>query len=477
MLIAQLLPLQKKFMDLKSQLELKEYDLSLFQGRAEQNEHHKLGEVLKKIEKELNEAKLAANEKRIQYDECVAAVLSLEKSIKEHGQHRENQLKDLDKKIKTVKARMQSSVKDLKRHENERERLIMEKEAVIKEHASLENQSASLETVINNLNVEVENLRIKVLSIKKDYDQVKSELDAIRSKMKDCDVEISSMVKEQQKLQQKISDANLERKKLENEVKRMEMEQKDCSVKVDKLLERHSWIAAEKQLFGKTGTDYDFSAQDPHKARGELEKLQVEQSGLEKRVNKKVMAMFEKAEDEYNDLITKKNIIENDKSKIKKVIEELDEKKKETLKVTWVKVNKDFGSIFSTLLPGTMAKLQPPEGCSFLDGLEVRVAFGDVWKLSLSELSGGQRQVDAALDLSHTQNIGRMIKTHFPHSQNFQMSSWQERDAFSSESIESEFIVVSLKEGMFNNANVLFRTKFVDGVSTVQRTIASKQNK
>ena len=46
--------------------------------------------------------------------------------------------------------------------------------------------------------------------------------------------------------------------------------------------------------------------------------------------------------------------------------------------------------------------------------------------------------MDAALDLSHTQNIGRMIRTHFPYSQ---------------------FIVVSLKEGMFNNANVIFRTK------------------
>lgn len=29
--------------------------------------------------------------------------------------------------------------------------------------------------------------------------------------------------------------------------------------------------------------------------------------------------------------------------------------------------------------------------------------------------------------------------------------------------------MVSLKEGMFNNANVLFKTKFVDGVSTVAR--------
>lgn len=41
-----------------------------------------------------------------------------------------------------------------------------------------------------------------------------------------------------------------------------------------------------------------------------------------------------------------------------------------------------------------------------------------------------------------------MLRNHFQHSQ---------------------FIVVSLKEGMFNNANVLYKTKFVDGVSTVTR--------
>eukprot|EP01052_Picozoa_sp_SAG31_P031725 SAG31_NODE_3394_length_4324_cov_3.093964_3_plen_148_part_00 len=141
---------------------------------------------------------------------------------------------------------------------------------------------------------------------------------------------------------------------------------------------------------------------------------------------------------------------------------------------TWHKVNRDFGSIFSTLLPGAAAKLEPEEGRSVLDGLVVCVALGKVWKESLTELSGGQRsllalslvlalllfkpapmyildEVDAALDLSHTQNIGAMIKNHFQNSQ---------------------FIVVSLKEGMFNNANVLFRTKFVDGVSTVTRTVA-----
>ena len=123
--------------------------------------------------------------------------------------------------------------------------------------------------------------------------------------------------------------------------------------------------------------------------------------------------------------------------------------------------------------------MQPPEGKDVLDGLEVKVAFGDNWKESLSELSGGQRslvalslilslllfkpaplyildEVDAALDLSHTQNIGQMLESHFKSSQ---------------------FIVVSLKDGMFNNANVLFRTKFVDGMSTVGRTTQVQHKK
>ncbi|KAL9249751.1 Structural maintenance of chromosomes protein 2-1-like protein, partial [Drosera capensis] len=475
--IAKLLPLQKRFLELNNQLKLKEYDLELFLGRAQQNEHHKLGESVKKVEEDLEDARFALKEKQIAYSNCVAKVSSLEKSIKEHHSNRDSRLKDLEKQIKALKALVQSASKELKGHDNEREKLTMEMEALIQERASLETQLDVLQRQIQSIASEVEEQKAKVASTKETHDQGQTELNAVRSKMKECDSQISAIMKEQQKLQSTVTELNLERKKLENEVKRMEMEQKECSLKVDKLIEKHAWIALEKQMFGRSGSDYNFTSRDPIKAREELERLQAEQSSLEKRVNKKVMTMFEKAEDEYNDLISKKNIIENDKAKIKKVIEELDEKKKETLKVTWVKVTNDFGSIFSTLLPGTSAKLDPPEGCSFLDGLEVKVAFGSVWKQSLSELSGGQRsllalslilalllfkpaplyildEVDAALDLSHTQNIGRMIKTHFPHSQ---------------------FIVVSLKEGMFNNANVLFRTKFVDGVSTVQRTVAAKQ--
>lgn len=57
------------------------------------------------------------------------------------------------------------------------------------------------------------------------------------------------------------------------------MDQKDCSLKVEKLLEKHAWIASEKQLFGRVGSDYNFESRDPHKAREDFEKLQADQSG------------------------------------------------------------------------------------------------------------------------------------------------------------------------------------------------------
>jgi len=105
------------------------------------------------------------------------------------------------------------------------------------------------------------------------------------------------------------------------------------------------------------------------------------------------MGMFERAEQEYHELVKKKEIIEKDKVKIQDVISELDEKKNEALVKTYQKVSKDFGSIFSTLLPGTKAKLVPQQGATIFDGLEVKVAFGDDWKESLTELSGGQRYI------------------------------------------------------------------------------------
>lgn len=181
------------------------------------------------------------------------------------------------------------------------------------------------------------------------------------------------------------------------------------------------------------------------------------------------MSMIENVEKKETSLKTMVKTIEKDKNKIVNTINKLNGYKRDTLNTTYQKVSKDFGAIFADLLPGSFAKLVPIDMMDVTKGLEVKVKLGQVWKESLVELSGGQRslialslimallqfkpapmyildEVDAALDLSHTQNIGHLIKTRFKGSQ---------------------FIVVSLKEGMFTNANRVFRTRFQDGTSIV----------
>lgn len=65
-----------------------------------------------------------------------------------------------------------------------------------------------------------------------------------------------------------------------------------------------------------------------------------EQEKLSKTVNMRAMNMLGKAEERYNDLLKKKEIVANDKTKIVKLIEELDQKKNTTLKEAHERVNK-----------------------------------------------------------------------------------------------------------------------------------------
>ena len=59
---------------------------------------------------------------------------------------------------------------------------------------------------------------IQVASLSNDHNQAEAELQLARAKMKECDSQISGILKEQEKLKRKITDASLEKKRMENEV-------------------------------------------------------------------------------------------------------------------------------------------------------------------------------------------------------------------------------------------------------------------
>ena len=431
------------------------------------------------LEESLNEAQTTHDSALERQTKLEDSTKQLEKEVSLFGKEQKQLIKMTEQKVKTCVANEKKEKGKVEKANKDLQVATVELESSAADQSRLKEQISQTESSIVELEQEVESAENEVALKKSAYEDLQSLLDEKQRELARCDKETAHITNEMDNIQAEISNIGVEKKKMEHKLSKLEKNCQDASENVTGLLKKHPWIKSEKQFFGMPGTDYDWENQDPEEALEQLAKAEAAHNAMAKKINKKVMNMFDKAESEYNQLTEKKRIVMNDKESIEKVITELDEKKRETLEKTWIKVNKDFGSIFSTLLPGTSARLEPPEGQSFMDGLEVRVAFGDVWKESLSELSGGQRsllalslilalllfkpapiyildEVDAALDLSHTQNIGRMIKAHFPHSQ---------------------FIVVSLKEGMFNNANVLFRTKFVDGVSCVSRTSSKPEQR
>ncbi|KAL4421732.1 hypothetical protein ABPG77_002348 [Micractinium sp. CCAP 211/92] len=464
-----------QYKKLSQQLELRQHSLRLMEERVAGSEAAQLLEAVASSERELGEAQAAVGAAQEKKKAMVAAAKELQHQIANFAQERGKRIKAAKDNIAAAKKAAEAAKKALKAKQTALQATLAEAEAADGERKSLGEQLAATKKAAAELEKQVGQLAGVVAGAKAEYDQRKARLDQLHERLRECDAEIAAASGELDALRRRLEDIGVEKKRLNHRLDTLRKGMTDSADHLRKLLREYPWIEGEKAQFGRPGSDYDWEARDPKQVFAEYEKASSAIEGLSKKVNKKVMQMFEKAEQEYSELKRKKDVVEGDKSRIEQTIGALDEKKREALEKTWRKVNVDFGSIFSTLLPGTTAKLEPQEGCSFMEGLEVKVAFGGVWKESLSELSGGQKsllalslilamllfkpapiyildEVDAALDLSHTQNIGRMIKQHFP---------------------QSQFIVVSLKEGMFNNANVIFRTKFVDGVSTVTRNVNS----
>jgi structural maintenance of chromosome 2 len=445
--------------------------LQLIDERIQGSEHHAAAEESTRMKANVAqfEAEIKAmpeEKKKLQKE-----AKQIEKDMSCFASGREQRLKQLEKDIEKQKVTAKATAEELLAQRQKQDKLDVELEALKGEMESAENSVA--DNVKQNEAAEAEVLKLEesVQKFKALCDDAAAKLEKMRAELVAADEQLSSMGSELKEGRRIKEEKELELKKVGHRIAQFHKDHKETNTAVASMEKQHAWITKEKDFFGKPGTDFDFENNNYGANKKRLETIKEEQKHLSKSINKKAMSMFDRAEVEYKDLVEKRDTVLNDKAKIEKVIKDLDLKKDETLKRTWVTVNKHLGSIFSTLLPGTFAKLEPPQGMSETEGLELKVAFNGVWKQSLTELSGGQRsllalslvlalllfkpapmyildEIDSALDLSHTQNIGHMIRQHFPHSQ---------------------FIIVSLKEGMFNNANVLFRTRFVDGCSTVTR--------
>ncbi|CAH8634137.1 unnamed protein product [Schistosoma curassoni] len=363
--------------------------------------HEKAANAVAEFKKEEQEAENALSEAKVQLESTVSA-LREKNSLKETLRL---EAEELSKELNTLKLSLEEAIQAVGDAQAEEERCIdasrLAKEALIKAREAVNKQRGLIDETVRAL---------------------------------------TSAEKEAGQLVQSLNQTNSQVDKLSHQIEMQTKESEEADIKMERLLEAYPWIHEEKQNFGVENGPYCFTSRDPIETRRRIHSLKERRDRLGRTVNMRAMNMLGNAEKQYSELIRRQEIVLADKRKIQAVIDDLDKRKEEVLISAHNKVNEEFCNIFGTLLPGSKARLFPPEGMSVLDGLEIKVAFGDVWKESLGELSGGQRslaalslilalllfkpaplyildEVDAALDLSHTQNIGQLIKNHFKHSQ------------------------------------------------------------
>lgn len=161
------------------------------------------------------------------------------------------------------------------------------------------------------------------------------------------------------------SEMELEIKKQSHEIKELENKCKDFRDKeaeLKKRIKKDDTRLKDAELM---------SDKEGHELGKRIARSTEHRNKLSRNVNAKAQRMFEQEEKQYINLMKKKSTVENDKKKLLTLIADMDKQKISFLKTASEQISKDFGSIFATLLPGTDAKLKPPDGKTLLEGLEV----------------------------------------------------------------------------------------------------------
>ncbi|KAK0371982.1 RecF/RecN/SMC N terminal domain-containing protein [Colletotrichum limetticola] len=455
---------------IKQELDLKSHEIKLGEEQISSNSSSSIIQEVQNMKETIAQLKSDTAEAKKRHSEATADVKRIEKDMKDFDNNKDAKLIELQKSLDKLRADLTKNTASVKVLQKEVQGAQLDSEQVSGDLSAAREQQQEVEVAIKAQQQDVEDLVKQQSTLQETLDGVQAELDDERAKLHGFDDELHALEDATRSKNARIAEESLEMQKLGHQVERFHKEQQSAVQTVAHMEKEHDWIADEKENFGRSGTPYDFKGQNIGECKSTLRNLTDRFQGMKKKINPKVMNMIESVEKKEVSLKHMMKTVIRDKRKIEETIISLDDYKKKALQETWEKVNGDFGQIFNELLPGSFAKLDPPEGKTISDGLEVKVSLGKVWKQSLTELSGGQRslialslimallqfkpapmyildEVDAALDLSHTQNIGRLIKTRFKGSQ---------------------FIVVSLKDGMFQNANRIFRTRFSEGTSMVQ---------
>lgn len=375
----------------KQELDLKSHEIKLTEEQISGNSSSSIIQAVEEMKANIAQLKEDAKNAKTRQDEASKDVKRIERDMSEFSNNKDGKLAELQASLDKLKKALSKNSASIKPLQQEMRDAMLESEQCGADLAAAKEQLQDADTTLKAQQEEIDSLVADQARVKDAHDFAQARLQDEQAKLTGFDDELSALDEAIRSKNALITEEGLEMQKLGHQIEKFHKEQQAAEQTLSHLEKEHDWIADEKESFGRSGTPYDFKGQNMAECKATLKNISERFQGMKKKINPKVMNMIDSVEKKEVSLKNMMRTVIRDKRKIEETIQSLDEYKKETLQKTWEKVNGDFGQIFNELLPGSFAKLDPPEGKTISDGLEVKVCLGKVWKQSLTELSGGQR--------------------------------------------------------------------------------------
>ncbi|KAJ9117568.1 hypothetical protein QFC22_004418 [Naganishia vaughanmartiniae] len=412
----------------KRELDLKEHEVSLLGQQVQSsNAAQLLGEVARNKE-EVAKLREIIEGSKLKQKEAAAECKRLEKEMADFKNNKDSKLKQIKTDIADRKKAIAKQTGSIKTRQKEFQTAELEIEQLERDiqiaHAEVKEAKAGHRRV----EIELNTMQDELSDAQNKYAKAEARLKEERAVLTAFDGELAELDQDIKSKKQEVADSELNFKKLEHDIVLQNKERSSADALIENLETQFPWIKDEQKHFGKSNSLYDFGGVNLAQSREKCRELEAQQKTMGRKINNKVMGTLDNVEKWEQNLKKNMSTVGKDKGKLVSTIEELDRYKRDALMKTWKSVNDDFGLIFSELLPGNFAKLEVPENQDITQGLEVKVRLGQVWKQSLTELSGGQRslialslimaisrfkpapiyifdEIDAALDLNMTSNL------------------------------------------------------------------------
>jgi chromosome segregation protein len=411
------------------------------------------------------------------------------------------QKKEIDKKIDEIVSKISSINKEMANFKIKKQQLkdniakmknptvIAELNAFEQKKTQLRELNITIDANIKNIEMQLQNILIpekeniaKILGQQeKEEKTFKDDIKNLKDKIRNDENELKEKEKKQKEFYGKYKELYTKKDKLneqiqknETDIIKFEEQARSNEQKLNLISIEKAGISAEMTALDEENIRY----KDVQLYRGKTEEeLKKEVYRLERKmeeagnINMKALEVYDQINDEYNKLLSKRDLLKKEKEDILLMINEIETKKKDIFMVTFDKIDNCFREMFQSLSAKGEAfiELEDPNN-PFEAGLKIKVRISGKKFLDIRSLSGGEKtltalafifaiqefepasfyvfdEVDAALDKRNSELLANLIKKY---------------------SSKAQYIIISHKDGVIQDAQNLYGVSMnEDGISKV----------